>query len=292
MKSCFVTNDLLNKNKSFLKNKKFNCNLASMKKIVLLIVFLISSLAHCQYMDPVASQMGSEFIKADQYIGQDALGYQYFLKNSTLFKLKNGESYQYKNIYLGKISKVDIQNSLKIVVFYESFNTVVILDSLLNEIQKIDFLINKQNIISSAVGISSRNNLWVFNSANQQVGLYDYLNKEYKTISIPITGTIKYYQTNVNNFFWIDENNDAYTCNVFGKIMNLGHVPDFDLVQLVSSLSIVFKKDGVLYYHILNGDKNIAITLEEKSYISFYYVDQNLSIFTDEGITKYQINLP
>jgi hypothetical protein len=263
-----------------------------MKKIVLLIVFLISSLVHCQYTDPVASQMGSEFIKADQYVGQDALGYQYFIKNSTLFKLKNGESYQYKNIYLGKISKVDIQNSLKIVLFYESFNTVVILDSLLNEIQKINFSEKNINIIASAAGISSRNNLWVFNSVNQQIGLYDYLKKEYKNIAIPINKTIKYYQTNINNFFWIDENNNSYTCDIFGKIIDLGHVPEFDLVQLVSSLSIVFKKDDIMYYHILNGDKNIVINLEEKSYLSFYYVDQNLSIFTDEGITKYQINLP
>ena len=263
-----------------------------MKKIVLFIAFLLSSLMHCQYTDPVASQMGLEFIKADQYIGEDALGYKYFIKNSTLFKIKNGENYQYKNIYLGKISKVDIQNSLKIVVFYESFNTVVILDTLLNEVQKIDFSINKQNIVASAAGISSRNNIWVFNSVNQQIGLYDYLKKEYKNIAIPTNKAIKYYQTNVNNFFWINENNNTYSCDVFGKIMNLGHIPDFDLVQLVSNLSVIYKKDGILYYYILNGDKNIVINLEEKSYLSFYYIDQNLSIFTDEGITKYQINLP
>jgi hypothetical protein len=263
-----------------------------MKKIALLIVFLISSLAHCQYLDPVASQMGLELIEADLYVGEDALGYKYFIKNSTLFKLKNGETYQYKNIYLGKISKVAIQNSLKIIVFYESFNTVVILDSVLNEMQKIDFSIHKQNIIASAAGMSSHNNLWVFNSANQQIGLYDYLKKEYKNIATPINGTFKYYQSNTNNFFWIDENNNAYACDVYGKIMDLGHVPDFDIIQLVSSLSVVYKKDNLLYYYVLNGDKNIIINLAEKSYLSFYYIDQNLSIFTNEGITKYQINLP
>ena len=263
-----------------------------MKKITLLIVFLLSSLGHCQYLDPVASQMGSQFIQADQFVGQDALGYNYFIKNSTLFKIKNGENYQYKNIYLGKISKVDIQNSLKIVVFYESFNTVIILDSLLNEIQKIDFSVNKQNIIASAAGVSSGNNIWIFNSVNQQIGLYDYLKKEYKNIAIPVGGTIKYYQTSFNNFFWIDERNYCYSCDLFGKIIALGKVPDFDLVQLTSTQSVVFKKDDLLYYYALNGDKKTLINLAEKSYLSFYYVDQNLSIFTTEGITKYQINLP
>ena len=263
-----------------------------MKKIALFIFFLFSSLAQCQYTNPVASQMGSEFVKADQYVGQDALGYDYFIKNSTLFKIKDGESYQYKNIYLGKISKVDIQNSLKIVLFYESFNTAIILDRLLNEIQKIDFSANKENIIASAIGMSSGNNLWVFNSANQQIGLYDYLKKEYKNIAIPTTKSIKYYQTNTNNFFWIDDNNNAYACTIFGKTINLGLVPDFDLVQFVSGLNIVYKKDNLLYYYSLNEKKKTTIDLAEKSYLNFYYTDQNLAIFTTEGITKYKINLP
>ncbi|WP_395060548.1 hypothetical protein [Flavobacterium sp.] len=263
-----------------------------MKKIVLLFVFLISSLAHCQYMNHVASQIGTEFIKADQYVGEDAFGYKYFIKNGVLFKIKKSENYQYKNIALGKISRVDIQNSLKIILFYENFNTAIILDNQLNEIQKISFSESTKNIIASAIGISSHNSLWVFNSVNQQIGLYDYLKKEYKNIAVPVTGVIKYYQTNFNNFYWIDERNYCYSCDIFGKIIALGKVPDFDSVQLTSNLSFIFKKNGILYYQVLNDDKKTVINLTEKSYLSFYYVDQNLSIFTDEGITKYQINLP
>jgi hypothetical protein len=38
-----------------------------------------------------------------------------------------------------KITKVDLQNPLKIVLFYESFNSALLLDNQLNEIQKINF---------------------------------------------------------------------------------------------------------------------------------------------------------
>jgi hypothetical protein len=263
-----------------------------MKKVVLLIVFLVSSLAHCQYTNPVASQMGLEFIEADEYVGEDAFGYKYFIKNAVLFKIKKAENFQYKNISLGKISRVDIQNSLKIVLFYENFNTAIILDNQLNEIQKISFSENNQNIIASAVGISSNNSLWVFNSVSQQIGLYDYSKKEYKNIAVPTAGVIKYYQTNFNNFYWIDERNYCYSCDIFGKIIALGKVPDFDSVQLTSNLSIIFKKNDLLYYYALNGDKKTLINLEQKSYSSFYYKEQKLSIFTSEGITNYKINLP
>ena len=263
-----------------------------MKKFVLLIVLLVSSLTHCQYTNPVASQMSSEFIEADEYIGEDAFGYKYYTKNSVLFKIKKTENFQYKNIALGKISKVDIQNSLKIILFYENFNSVIILDNQLNEIEKISFSENSKNIIASATGISSYNSLWVFNSISQQIGLYDYSKKEYKNITVPISGVIKYYQTNFNNFYWIDERNYCYSCDIFGKIIALGKVPDFDSVQLTSNLSIIFKKNDLLYYYALNSDKKTLINLEQKSYTSFYYKEQNLSIFTSEGITNYKINLP
>ena len=55
------------------------------------------------------------------------------------YKTKDHQSLEYKNISLGKITKVDLQNPLKIVLFYENFNTAVLLDNQLNETQKINF---------------------------------------------------------------------------------------------------------------------------------------------------------
>ncbi|WP_256948316.1 hypothetical protein, partial [Flavobacterium psychrophilum] len=284
----------LKENFDFIKYLDFKdiVYLASMKKIVLLTVFLLSSLAHCQDTNPVVSKIASEFIEADQYIGQDAFGYKYYIKNWVLFKIKKAENYQYKNISLGKISKVDIQNSLKIVLFYENFNTVIITDNQLNEIHKISFSQNSKNIIASAVGISSHSNLWVFDSVNLQIGLYDYLKNEYKNIAVPLTLGLKYYETSFNNFYWIDENNYSYSCDIFGKIKPLGKIPDFDLIQFTSNLSVIYKKNDLLYYYDLNNSKKTLILLDQKSYNSFYYKDQNLSIFTLEDITNYKINLP
>ncbi|MEO8234218.1 MAG: hypothetical protein ABI549_02285 [Flavobacterium sp.] len=238
------------------------------------------------------SKTSNQSIEADVYLGEDAFRYKYFIANSVLSKIKDSENFQYKNIALGKITSINIYNPFKIILFYENFNSAIILDNQLNEIQKINFSENKKQIVTSVVGISFQNNLWVFNATNQQIGLYDYLKNEYKNISVPISATIKYYETNSNFFYWIDEKNYWYSCDIFGKIIALGKLPDFDFVQIVSNLSIIFKKDDLLYHYSLNSNKKILINIEEKRYKKFYYRDQNLSIFTPEGITNYKINLP
>ena len=186
------------------KLKKLCCNFTLMKKIFLLLFVTISFLAQSQEKILV-TKLNSQEIQADIYIGDDAFGYHYFIKTNVFYKIKENENFQYKNVSLGKISKVDIQNPLKIILFYENFNTAIILDNQLNEMQRINFSLHSKNIIANAVGSSFQNNLWVFNSASQQIGLYNYLKNEYTNISTPISGNIKYYQTNNNTFYWIDQ---------------------------------------------------------------------------------------
>jgi len=123
-----------------------------MKKHLLILLLLSGISFYAQYNNPVASQMSTKFIEADEYIGSDALDYDYFIKNNTLFKLKNSEKYQYKNVSLGKISKVDIQNSLRILIFYENFNMIIALDNQLNEIEKVNLSQTDYNITASAIG--------------------------------------------------------------------------------------------------------------------------------------------
>jgi hypothetical protein len=262
------------------------------KKLTFIFFILCSVLAHCQYTNPVASQMSEQFIEADEYIGDDSYGYQYFIKNNVFFKIKNKEFVQYKNLSLGKISKVDIQNPLRIVLFYENFNTTISLDNQLNEVQKINFSEKPEGIIPTAIGISSQNNLWVFNSLNQQLGLYNFVKNSYQTIGLPFEKNIKNYTSDFNYFYWIDESNQFYSADIFGKKKLLGQIPEYDSVSISDEKIIVFKKGEILYLFEVEKSRVIPINNIEKSYRSFSFKNQNLAIFTVEGITNYKINLP
>jgi hypothetical protein len=84
----------------------------------------------------------------------------------------------------GKNNQGRSAKSAKNRLIYESFNSALLLDNQLNEIQKINFSSNANPIVITATGIASQNQLWVYNSLNQQIGLFLY-KKEYKTISHP-----------------------------------------------------------------------------------------------------------
>ena len=162
-----------------------------MKNIILFLSLLHFCVSHCQISKINASVVKVKFVEVDNFVGEDALCYSYYIKDSNFIKLKNDENWQYTNIALGKIKNVDIQNPLKIVIFYENFNCVVILDNQLNEIKNINFSLENQEIVASAIGISSQGNLWVFNSTDMQLGFYNYETEVYRKIGLPFDKKIK-----------------------------------------------------------------------------------------------------
>lgn len=232
---------------------------------------------------------------ADQFIGYDSFGYLYQVRNNVFSKIKGNEIFEYKNVSLGNITKADIQNPLKIVLFYEDFNSVVLLDNQLNKMTEINFSQNTIPIVVSAIGMSTQNQLWIFNTLNQQIGLFDYLKNEYKTVSIPLTEGIKYYQTDFNSFFWIDKKNNWFSCDIFGKISSLGAVPDFDKIEIISSQKYIWSKANQLFFRDISKtgtNTNSEIEILEKTFDKFYYKDQILSIFTTKEIVNYKIVTP
>lgn len=229
---------------------------------------------------------------ADEFIDIDSFGYIYYIKGNIFYKQKEKELFQYKNLSLGKIKRVDLQNPLKIVLFYEGFNSVITLDNQLNETLSFNFSKNKKNpIIASAVGLASQNRLWVFNSLPMQLGLYDFNKQVFQPLSQPFQYPIRYYQTDYNQFYWIDSNGIVSFCDVFGKVSTLGKIPKFDSAQIISNNGMVYQIGNQLYYHNFKEDKSSLINLGEKIVEKFRIKDQFLIIFTNSEISTYQINL-
>ncbi|RZJ52044.1 MAG: hypothetical protein EOO44_13030 [Flavobacterium sp.] len=263
--------------------------------LFLIFVVCCSSVSFAQNQKIKPVPVSHAKIDADVFLGYDAFGYSYFIKNNVFRKLKASESFEYKNVSLGNLTKVDLQNPLKIVLFYEDFNSVVLLDNQLNKITEINFSQNNIPIVVTFIGMSTQNQLWVYNTLNQQIGLFDYLKNEYKTVSTPLTETIKYYQTDFNTFYWIDKKNNWFSCDIFGKVTALGKLPEFDKIEIINNHQYVFSKDDLLFFKdISDTNSNTICELEilEKTFDKFCYKDQILSIFTSKVITNYKIVTP
>ncbi len=262
-----------------------------MKKIPLFFL-LLSNLVFSQENYTIAIKTDSLQLHTDVYLGQDVYGAWYGITENTLSKRLKNKDWQYKNPALGKIAKVDLQNPLQIVLFYESFNTVVILDNQLNETQKIEFGKIANPFVATAVGLAFGNRLWVFNTLSLKVGLYNYLKNDYREITTPFSGNVKHYASDFNYFQWIDDQSDWYRCDIYGKVKTLGKVPAAEQLQLVADGGLIYKNDQKLYFLDLNGNTHPLVDVDKKTYQSFLYKDKILAIFTKQGITNYKITLP
>lgn len=263
-----------------------------MKKTIILLFILQFTFALAQEQKLNITPLSSQEIDADIFVGYDGMENLYYIKNNVLFKKSKNESWQYKNVTLGKITKIDIQNQLKIMLFYENFNAIILLDNQLSEIQKINLSENKTPIMVTAAGIAAGNRLWIYNSLTQEIGLFDYLKNTFQSTTPPIQGTLKHYESDFNSFQWIDNNLNWYSCDVFGKITSLGKVNYFEKIQVINNQFFIFSKEEKLYLQDLKNNTISEIKNVDKTFKNFYYKDQILSIFTTQGITNYKISIP
>ena len=268
----------------------FNCTLASMKiRMLLFWSFFTVTVAAQQ---PTVVKINTEILLADAFVGYDNFGFEYFIKDNVFCKKKGNVVLEYKNLSLGKISRADIRNPLLIVLFYENFNTAVLVDNQLNETQKINFSEHNIPIVASAVGMASANRLWIFNSLSQKIGLFDYLKKEYREITVPFTGKISHYESDFNYFHWIDDRDYRFVTDVYGKVSDYGRTAEYDQFRLIDDNWILYAEDAKLHARTVKNDKTYTLPIAEKTFKSFHYHAQILSIFTTEGITNYKITLP
>jgi hypothetical protein len=264
-----------------------------MYKKLMLLLFILHIATVCAQELPIEAQKNSiEKIAMDIFVGHDGMGNLYYIKDNIFYKKNKKELWQYENVSLGKITKIDFQNQLKIMLFYKNFNTIILLDNQLNETQKINLTQNETPIIADAAGIASQNRLWIYNSLTQEIGLFDYLKNSFQSTTPSLQGNLKEYESDFNTFRWIDDKLNWYSSDVFGKITTIEKVADYDQIQIISNQEIIFSKNGKLFLKDLKKNSIYSIENVDKSFDNFYYKDQILSIFTNQEITNYKISIP
>ena len=231
-------------------------------------------------------------LECDIFLGFDNQQNSYFIKENVLIKKSPTKHFQYNNLSLGKITNVDFQNPLEIVIFYKNFNMVVLLDNQLNEIKKIDFNLKSTPVTLEAVALSSQNQIWIYDSISSKIGLYNINTDTFKWISTMLENPISYYESDYTHFYWTDINLNLYRISIYGTIEKLGILPKFDAIQFTKNGNSIYKTDDKLYYYDLTSKSSSKIAIDEKIISKFFFRDGILSIFTQNEITNYKIILP
>ncbi len=263
-------------------------------KIRIILLLLLGQALAAQVQMPTLSGRPIDW-QADRFLGRDKFGYLYLIRDREFVKVLGAQQAGFQKPELGRISRADILNPLLPMLFYRDFNTVVMLDSQLNEVRSVNFTELQQKgltIVAEAAGIASMNRLWIYDGLARQLGLFDYNRNVFTPVGNPQQKNIIAYTTDYNRFTWIDEDRKMYSSDVFGKTASVGGVPEFEAVIFLSEQEIIYRKGDALTYLNVSSGAEKSLPVVDKSFDAFFYGDQNLSIFTKQAISNYKITLP
>lgn len=94
----------------------------------------------------------------------DKLEQQYVVTTDdalTILNPNQARTLNYQNRQLGSIESIDVTNPQKILVYYKDYQTIVFLDNVLTETERIN-LINWEYTDIQAVAKSNDNNIWIY----------------------------------------------------------------------------------------------------------------------------------
>jgi len=211
-----------------------------LKKVFLLLIFPI--LAWSQEL----SFVEKTDLDVDTFIGIDSYNELFYIKDQVLYKKTTAILFNFKDFQLGEIHSVDITNPMNIVVYYSDFNTVVLLDNRLTEIERINFNELTDFINTSNATLAANNSLWIFNIDLQQLELYNYRSQNKMLVSQPIQGMVLSQASNFNYCFILTEEKiRAY--NIYGSLLTEFENDGFEkIIQLNENLIAI--KNNALYY--------------------------------------------
>ena len=225
--------------------------------------------------------------KNENIRGIDNLNNIYSIKNNELIKSSDVRDYYYRNNLYSNISSIDVQNSLKIKLFYEDSNTLVVLDNKLSEISKINFNIINPNKIISKFSASNDNNIWVYNELNSKIELYNYINNTFRIVNSEISGEVISLESNYK-YCWVLTDSHIYKFNYFGSLITKTAVNNIQQIEIFND-NLFFKKDNELFYYDQDLLIEYKLDLENLLIKDFFVINQSLYIYDSEHFIKYQI---
>lgn len=256
-------------------------------KYFILYVFLCCSMFSFGQQTISATLQQQDSLAVDRFVAIDNFGASYVIQNNILIKKKDTKEWQYNNVQLGDITSVDILNPLKITVFYKDFNTVIILDNTLNEINRIDFNILPDFKNLAAATTATDRNLWIFDTNTQQLEIFNYVQEKTPIQNVPISERFITQKSNYNYCRVLTETT-LYTYNSYGSLLAQQQVSGVSNFSMTNT-EVIYLIEKKLYYSF---EKDIyLITLPSDRIAIKQFSLHNDILYIYDGIVLFQFKL-
>ncbi|MBT8271025.1 MAG: hypothetical protein HKO90_07095 [Flavobacteriaceae bacterium] len=233
------------------------------------------------------SLVSQNSMKADRLIGFDNFGTYYEIKDAEFFKTSSTGELNYSNVQLGKISSANVFNPLKISLFYENFNTVIVLDNRLAEITLVKFNNLSPFRLVTYVSAGYDNTIWIYDQNTQQMELFDFINLKTRVTTLPISGELIELTSNFN-FCYVLTTEDILVYNYFGNLISKQPHQGFTAFEENNGV-LYLKKENKIYTKDPNSYEYNALELPELLINQFFVTDETLYIY--DGVILHQFQL-
>lgn len=226
---------------------------------------------------------------ADTFIGKDNFNATYYLNDNTIYKVNGTNKLNFSILQLGTITEAHIFNPLKIILFYKPFNTVVILDNRLADILRLDF-----NAISPFKNVSHvspgfDNTFWVFNTENQQLELYNYINNNTRLKTLPVQSDVMDLTSNYN-YCWMLTENHLYKYNYMGSLLLKIKNQGYSTMRQFND-NLLLQKENSLYFLSDKSEKPMKLNLPELLINRFSVTNETLYIYDSKKLHEFQLTI-
>jgi hypothetical protein len=240
--------------------------------------------------------VSSAEFNATSFVGVDSYKNVYFIKDMVLYKKGPDGNFNFNDFQLGNLSSVDIINPLKIVLFYEDTNTVLLLDNRLNLIERLTFnnLVEFINISNATNAGNSK--LWIFNIDSQQLELYNYITNQKTVVSQPFPGKLISQASNFNYCFILTENK-LREFNRYGSLISEFPMMGYSKITYHNKNIIALKENEL--FLVVNDPINlenrtimpINLTISENKIKDLYLTEDFLYIYDGKNLQTFSYKL-
>ena len=256
--------------------------------IVVLAAVSFCSLSYAQSMR----------LSADRVYGKDDFKSVYYGRNNVIFKQSDQSVTQYYAPQLGEVTRVDIINPLKIIVFYEQTQHVVVLDNRMNEIQRFSLAELIPGSYVTYVGLAGERRLWIYNANTLTLDLYDYVNNRRILSTPPISDNVTT-ATSDFNFCYLLTDDQLLMFNIYGSLTDTRNISgkeiitDHDLIGVFHEGNFTFfkrTKDNRLGDLQLTWDEKLSAHLASEDVTDFFLRHNILYLYHENQLVPYQLS--
>lgn len=229
----------------------------------------------------------------------DRLGDVYTAKGDALVKYKSdGTLYRvYSNKSLGKITRVDATNPLKIIVFYQDLSRIVFVDNTLSESGEALRLENFEKEQVSQVCWSYDNGIWLYDPVNFNLSRLDQrlsINVDIRNLNqiLGFAPIPQWMEESGNHLYMSIPGKGILQFDIFGTYLRNIPIRDAEQFHVSGEFVLYRNKNQELNVYSMKSLQNTAWIIPGVTFQDFSFVQNKLYLLQNDSLKAYQWILP